>query len=213
MSTDSDTVVKAFEREDFYRDKQGHLRLISFLLIVLAVSFGGVIFLLRSLSVPAPLYFSAEATKALVAEAPLDKPSIQKNELLNWVAEGMMKAYTLNFINYQANIDKASVYFTREGFATYQAAFVNTKILERLLADKLVLKAVPTDAPNIIVDEPFAGRYMWKIKLPMRFQYESVTRLFSEMVEVTLIVMRVPTSQSPNGVSILKINLDVVGRE
>ena len=76
---------------------------------------------------------------------------------------------------------------------------------------KYVLRAIATDAPQVLLEKPFAGRYMWKIRIPMQFRYQNVKTDFGSLFEITLIVMRVPTAQSPNGVLILKYDLELKG--
>ncbi len=208
MSVEGTAQKKITEQERFYYDRYAFTILIFSLLIILSIGLGGLIFLLRSSAVPPPTYFSATAFSELIEQAPLEQPNIRTNVLLNWISEAMMTVNTFNFINYNKVMNSASVYFTKEGFNSYQDALNTNKVVEQVLQRKLVLKAMPTDAPQVLLEKPFAGRYMWKIKIPMLFRYQSVAFNGSSHVDITLIVMRVPTIQSANGVSILKFDID-----
>lgn len=199
---------KIIEQERFYYDRYAFTVLLTLLSIGLSVVLLGLNFLLHTAAVPPPTYFAETTFGELVASSTLEKPNIQNNVLLNWVAEVLMASNTFNFINYNNVISSASLYFTKEGFNSYQDALNNNKILEQVLQKKLVLRAMPTDAPQILLEKPFAGRYMWKIKIPMQFKYYSVAATWTDNLDVTLIVMRVPTVQSPNGVSILKLDIE-----
>ena len=148
----------------------------------------------------------------MLTEQPLDQAGIEDSILMNFVAEAVMFSHTFNFVNYAQVMDGSSIYFTKDGYESYKTALTTAKIIDRLIEQKFVLRAIPTDAPQVLLEKPFAGRYMWKIKIPMRFKYQNVKAEFSELVDITLIVMRVPTTDAPNGVSILKIDLDVTGR-
>lgn len=200
--------VKAIEQEKFYADKTPLLMLLTLLLIIFAVSLMGVIILLRSAAFPAPVYFPMTDEKELIAEEPLDQASIETNQLLNWVAEGMRNSNTFNFMNYSTVLDNSSIYYTKEGYESYKNVLTTNNIINKVIEKKFVLKATPTDAPQILLEKPLAGRYMWKIKLPMEFRYQSVNADLRDLVQITLIVMRVPTTQSPNGVLILKYDLE-----
>jgi intracellular multiplication protein IcmL len=203
--------VEAIEQQRFYQDKSLVLSIALLLLALLALGLFALIVLLRSITAPPPVIFEASPLGQLIVEAPLDTPSIKTNELLNWVAQGMMLANTFNYINYPAVTEAAKVLYTKDGFESYLNALKSTELVNKVVQQKLILKAVPTDAPQLLLEKPFAGRYMWKIKIPMRFQYQNVTTDMSDEAEITLVVMRVPTTQAPNGVLILKYDLDLKG--
>jgi intracellular multiplication protein IcmL len=204
--------TKSIEQEKYYQDKSIQIMFLALLSIALAVGIAGLIILLRSSAVPPPTYFTTMENGALFPEKPLDQPSLETNELLNWITEAMMESNTFNFINNGAVIDAASVYFTKEGYESYKKSLDAAKIVETVVQKKYVLRAVATDAPQLLLEKPFAGRYMWKIKIPMQFRYQNVRTDFGSLVEITLIVMRVPTTQSSNGVLILKYDLEEKGR-
>lgn len=200
---------KIFEQEKFYHDR--FFRLVLLLLLTASLSLGafGVIYLLQDVSSPPPVYFSATDQGRLIEELPLDISNLESNVLLNWVTEAMMASNTFNFVNYQTVLNNARSYYTKEGFDSYNSALVNAKIVDRVVQKKYVLHAVPTDAPQVLLEKPFAGRYMWKIKIPMNFKYQNVSDVFGDPMDITLIVMRVPNSESENGVLILKYDLQL----
>lgn len=201
------------EQEKFYQDSTFSLMLLAVFSLILAIGLAGFIVLFHPLVAPSPLYFPASAQGALIAQPPLSERGIGTPVLLNWVVEAMMASNTFNFVNYAAALDAASIYYTPDGYASYKSALDTAKIVDRVIKKKLILKATPTDAPQILLEKPLAGRYMWKIKLPMKFSYQNVTTDIYDLMDVTLIVMRVPTTQSPNGVSILKFDLELTQNE
>lgn len=200
------------EQDRYHTDKAIQIVMLAMLSIALTVGILGLIVLVHGAVVPAPTYFAAMENGALFPEEPLDKPGLETNELLNWITEAMMESNTFNFIDNAAVIDAASVYFTKEGYESYKNALDAAKIITTVVEKKYVLRAVATDAPQLLLEKPFAGRYMWKVKIPMQFRYQNVRTDFGTLVEITLIVMRVPTIQSPNGVLILKYDLEEKGR-
>lgn len=199
--------IKIVENERFYNDKYLQVVLLMLMIAFLGICLFGLNFLFYSTSSPPPTYFEANEQGSIIPDAPLDQSNMEINALLNWVTEGMMLGNTFNFMNYNYVMSQAAPYFTKEGFDSYKNALNNAKIIDRILQKKLVLKTVPTDAPQVLLEKSFAGRYMWKIKVPLKFHYQSVTTDLLEMMDATLIVMRVQTTQSPNGVLILKYEL------
>lgn len=209
QETEETTIV--VEQQRFYQDKSLFLSLTAVLLGILVLGLLALIVLLRGLAVPSPVFFETTALGQLIVEAPLDKPSIETNELLNWITQGMMLANTFNYVDYPAVTETAKALYTKDGFESYLNGLKNSNLVSNVVQQKLVLKATPTDAPQLLLEKPFAGRYMWKIKIPMRFRYQNVTTDMSDLADITLVVMRVPTTQSPNGVSILKYDLELKG--
>lgn len=212
MQTATETEeIKIVERHAYLSDQTPKVALILMLILGLVVIFLGTILFFRGSVAPLPTYFRATSQGALIPETPLDKPGISTNELLNWVTEAMMVSNTFNFVNFDRVLDTASHYYTPEGFDSYKTALNNINIPDVVINNKYVLRAIATDAPQLLLEKPFAGRYMWKIKVPMQFRYQNVRMDFQTLMDITLIVMRVPTTQSPNGVLILKYDLESKG--
>ena len=212
VSQAAETKAIAIEQERYHQDKSISIIILVFFSIALTVSLLGLIILLRDSAVPPPIYFNAMPNGALFPEKPLDQPSLEINELLNWITEAMMQSHTLNFIDYNTVLEAASIYFTKEGYESYKNALAAANIMGTVTSKKYVLTAVAKDAPQLLLDKAFAGRYMWKIKIPMQFRYQNFRTNYATLFDITLIVMRVPTEQSPNGVLILKYDLEQKGR-
>lgn len=211
MSVVEESQIKAVEQDRYHEDKAVRIVLLAMLSMGLTVVLIGLVMLLQTSAVPPPVYFASSMNGALFPEKPLDEPGIETNELLNWITEAMMESNTFNFVDSDTVINAASVYYTKEGFESFKNALNNAKIPETVIEKKYVLRATAQDAPQLLLEKPFAGRYMWKIKIPMLFKYQNVKSDFNNFVEITLIVMRVPTTQSANGVLILKYDLALKG--
>lgn len=195
------------EKERYGSDQLGSLSLLTTVLLVLGVGILVLAFYLFQIQSPAPEFFIVSERGELIPEVPLDKPNMSTNALLNWVTENMMQDNTFNFVNYQSVFENARSDFTTEGFDSYIKALQDAKIIDTVLANKYIMRASPVAAPQITKEGVLANHYLWKIKLPMRFQYRNMTTGGFDDVELTLLVMRVPTSQSPYGVKFLMYNL------
>lgn len=185
-------------------------------LIIFGGSLCGLLVLLYLILIPlrspSPIFFKVTANNQLIQDIPLDKPNLPTNILLNWVTESMMTVHTFNFVNYATAIADAKEYFTKEGYDSYTTALQNTKILDAVINQKYVLRAVPTASPQITKEGLLANFYLWKIQLPMLFRYRNVDTDSYDNVELNLLVMRVPNTDAPFGVRILQYNLTVLGK-
>jgi Type-IV b secretion system, inner-membrane complex component len=217
MAVNAETVKTTEEPEAlviaqsvFYRDRafwmMGCLILLG-ILVCLLLQFN---LFLRADIAPVPVVFQSTAEGALMAEQPLDVSNQPENALLNWVADLVMAINTFNFVNHDTVIQEGSTFFMPAGYTEYQGALQQFKIVDKVLAGKLVLKAMPLDAPHVVLEKVFAGRYMWKVQIPVQFKYQSVGFSDSDHYQITLIVMRVPASDAPRGMLVLKYAMEEI---
>ncbi len=210
VKTMEETEALVIEQSVFYRDRAfwivGCLILLG-ILVCLLLQFN---LFLRADIAPIPVIFQSTAEGALIAEQPLDVSNQQENALLNWVADLVMTINTFNFVNHDTAIQAGSLFFMPAGYTEYQEALQKFKIVGKVLDRKLVLKAMPLDAPHVVLEKVFAGRYMWKIQIPVQFKYQSVGFADNDYYQITLIVMRVPVSEAPRGILVLKYAMEEI---
>ena len=65
-----------------------------------------------------------------------------------------------------------------------------------------VLSAAPKGAPILESEGLVAGRYQWVVQVPLILTYQSGARTQNTGLLVTVVVVRVPRLESPNGVGI-----------
>ncbi len=201
-------IVQLTEKKLFYQDR---MQAMWILVISLAVLTALLVFfnlmLFKKIISPPKLYFQATEQKQIIPEVPLDKPGIETNVLLSWVVEGMNLAHTFNFMNYPQRMEKAHPYFAKEGFQDYSRVLENLGILKEVVDKKLVMIAMPLEVPEILKEGALGNRYLWKIKMPIQFNYRSMRAQRLAQYDLILLVARVLNTQSPNGVSIYKYEL------
>ncbi len=159
-----------------------------------------------------PVFFKSTDDGALVSDQPLNISNQPENKLLNGVADSIMRMNTFNFVNYEAIVQGASLFFLPEGYEEYKKSFQTFKIIDKVLAKKMVLLTTPLDAPHVVLEKVFANRYMWKIQIPVQFKYQNVDSESTDRYQITLVVTRVPITESPEGVLILKYDMQEISR-
>ncbi len=204
MAADSIENMEIVERATFTAESTPSL----FLLLILCLGFtlALLLFLMisHSLMNPLPVFFPTTVAGQLIQEPPLDQPGLGQNVLFEWLTEGMMVVNSFNFVNSETVFDEAQKYFTPEGYGTYKSGLQAAGVIDKVINNKYVLRATPTSAPQITEEKVLANRYFWQVKLPMLFQYKSVDSVTYDNVDISIIIMRVPTTQSPDGVLILR---------
>ena len=210
VKTIKETEALVIEQSVFDRDRAFWIVGCLILLGVLACLLLQLNLFLRADIAPVPVIFQSTAEGALMAEQPLDVSNQQENALLNWVADLVMTINTFNFVNHESMVQAGSIFFMPAGYKEYQEALRKFKIVEKVLERKLVLKAIPLDAPHVVLEKVFAGRYMWKIQIPVQFKYQSVGFSDTDQYQITLIVMRVPVSEAQRGILVLKYAMEAI---
>lgn len=191
-------------RNNFYRDNYRRLVGVVLLLIIINLLLVGTVVYLIS-SRPAPQYFATSTDGRITPLYPLSQPVVAPAELLQWANLAAVASYTYNFVNYRKELQTASEFFTPEGWTQFQNGLKSSRILETVIAKKLVVTAVPTAAPTIVDQGILNGRYAWKIQIPLLVTFEGAGgERIQQSVIVNMVVMRVSTLETPKGVAIVQ---------
>lgn len=196
-----EALVMVKNRNDFYRDnyrKVVGMLLLSVLTITILTA--GLIYIITN--PPQPRYFATTTDGRISPLIPLDQPNISQNALLQWANTAAVTAYTYNFVNYKQALQEAQAYFTPDGWDAFTEALNSSNNLVAVQAKKLVVSAVATGAPVILQQGLLAGVYAWRIQLPMLVTYQSASQFSRQSILVTMLITRVSTLNSPQGIGI-----------
>ncbi len=188
-------------RNDYYRDSYKRLVLLAIVLsgiIAGAIGFCFFIYAMR----PAPQYFATTAAGNLIKLAPLSAPNLATEALLSWASQSATAAFTYNFVDYKAALERNRINFTTRGYQNFLKALQDAKTLDSIAEKKLVVSAVPTGTPVILQEGLVGEYYAWRLQLPMLISYQSASDTFKQNVVITMLVTRVPTLESEKGVGI-----------
>lgn len=198
---DDASLVIVKHRSDFYRDN--YRRVISALLIsivVIAVLVSALVYIVTH--PPSPQYFATTIQGRITPLVPLDEPNLPPSAVLQWANQAAIAAYTYNFVNYRAELQAASEFFTPDGWSSFLTALQNSNNLNTVISKKLVVSAVATGAPIVLDQGVIDGVYTWKIQMPLLVSYQSASQLAQQQIVVTLIVKRISTLNSARGIGI-----------
>ena len=133
----------------------------------------------------------------------LETPNLTNDVILKWAAEAATTVYTFDFYNYNEVFKAARPYFTQAGFDNFIAAINAAKTVETVIEKKLVVSSVLTNTP-IMSNEGEApdGTYAWQVQFPMLLTFQSASEINKQNIIVTLLIARIPTSESPMGIGI-----------
>lgn len=150
-------------------------------------------------------YFTTDPQGNIRPLTALSKPMPASNQVLNWAAMAVTRAYTLSFARYQQQFDDVRPYFTGDGWTSFEDAITRAGFIETLVKSQLVSSAVIREAPVIVAQGLVGDAYGWRIQVPIAvtFQSANVRESRQSMIEVT--VVRVPETQNPAGLGIAQL--------
>ncbi len=189
-------------RNQYYRD--GYRALLRLVLLEGAIIFGLVLalFFVIHTNRPENRYFATTEDGRLVPMISLDQPNLSTPALMSWVAQSSTEVMTFGFNDYRRRLQEASRNFTRRGWESFTQALQRSRIIEMVETNQQVLTAAPRGAPVLQSEGLVNGRYQWTVQLPMTVTYQSGSMTRTDNLLVTLVVVRVPRLESPNGVGI-----------
>src|SRR5579862_2259634 len=150
--------------DDFYRDSFNKVVLI-IVSIGIAIVFLITMALYIYLHKPAPKYFPVGDEWRIKAPVPVDQPYLSNPEVLQWVSDTVSKIFTLDFNNYNAQLQKYMPYFTQDGWQNFLNQLNIYANYNKVQTGRMFIYVVPTGAPVIINDSSSgslsSGRYAW----------------------------------------------------
>ncbi|MGQ0527152.1 MAG: type IVB secretion system apparatus protein IcmL/DotI [Alphaproteobacteria bacterium] len=189
-------------RNEFYRDGYRTLLRLAMLEGIVILGLLGAMYFVIQVHQPENRYFATTEDGRLVPMVALSEPNLSTPALMSWVAQATTEVMTFGFNDYRRRLQGSSRNFTRKGWESFTAALQKSRIIEMVEANQQVVTAAPQGAPILESEGLVNGRYQWIIQLPMVVTYQSGARTKQDNLLITLVVVRVPHLESPNGVGI-----------
>ncbi|MCD6046948.1 MAG: type secretion protein DotI [Gammaproteobacteria bacterium] len=196
-----EVLVAVNARNEFYRDSYRKVLVaLNLAILCLIILVGAVIYVMSH--PPQPKYFATYADGKLVPLIPLNQPNVSQAALLQWANTAVIAVNTYDFFNYREQLQKASEYFTPDGWQAYLNELKASRNLNAVLEKKLVVSAVATRAPTILREAILDGVYTWVVNIPILVTYQSASEYSQQSLIVTLMIKRISTLTNPNGIGI-----------
>jgi len=187
-------------RNTFYRDN--YRRVVFGLLLMIAINIALTAALIYKVTHPAtPKYFATTAAGRIIPLYPLDSPMVSEAVVKQWANEAVISIFNYDFVHWRNQMQKASEFFTPEGWKDFESQLRSTGTLNTVIAKKLNVSGVATGAPVITKRGVIDGRYSWQVNMPVLVTYQGTTT-FQQPTTVTLLITRVPVLNNPRGIAI-----------
>lgn len=133
---------------------------------------------------------------------PLDEPNLTRTAIINMTMNIAAEALTFGFNNAEDRLLQVRRFFTDEAWNDFAAAYLQSGRLDVIKKKQQILTTVATDGAVIIKEGMVHDRYQWVTQVPIIITYLAgqKTQVNRSILQLTLV--RVPTTQHPEGVAI-----------
>lgn len=119
-----------------------------------------------------PQHYFATENGRITRVFPTDKPVWSENEVRQFGADTISKAFTLDFVHYRDQMTAVSPDFSEEGFAGYNQALTTGSNILALVKDKR-MNLTNTVEPGVIARRGVIGdRYTWEFQYPVTMRLQ-----------------------------------------
>lgn len=139
----------------------------------------------------------------------LDKPAYTSESVLDFANKTMVKAFALNFVNYENQLTLVRPAFTKTGYDQFRIALTKSGILKRITEKRLNLK-MTNDPGSLLTEGVITGTdiWAWRFKIPVTIQYTGQTQDYQpESLDLVVQIQQVDVSEDPQGIQITQVNL------
>lgn len=147
-------------------------------------------------------YYTTTVNGKFMPLVELKEPNLSDEAVLQWANQAAISAFTYDFLNYNEQLFAVSEFFTSEGWAQFVAAIRESNSVEVVESQKLTVQAVAMRPPIISKKGVVNGIYTWRIEMPLLLTYRSASEVEAKRNLLTLLVTRVPATESYKGIGI-----------
>ena len=189
-------------RNEFYRDGYRSILKLAVFQSLIILGLIAAMFFVIQVHQPENRYFATTEDGRLIPMVALTEPNLSNPALMSWVAQSTTEVMTFGFADYRRRLQEASRNFTRRGWESFTQALQRSRIIESVEQNQQVITAAPAGAPILEQEGVVNGRYQWVVQIPMVLSYQAGSKTRRDNLLITLVVVRVPRLESPNGVGI-----------
>ena len=201
-SEDIKGIGKVVLRNEYYRDGYRMALRVSVIQSFIILGLIGAMFFVIKVHQPENRYFATTEDGRLIPMMSLTQPNLSNPALMSWVAQAATEVMTFGFNDYRRRLQEASRNFTRRGWESFTNALQAARIIESIEKNSQVITAAPSGAPVLQSESVVNGQYQWIVQIPMVLSYQAGSKTRTDNWIVTLVIVRVPRLESPNGVGI-----------
>lgn len=154
-------------------------------------------------------FFATTTDGRIIPLQPLDAPNLDTPAVLSWTAVASTRAFTFGFHDVDERLQWMKQDFTDEGWEEFNSLLKSSGLLEKILQEKLQMKAVPQAQPRLtkqgVIKEDEVRIYEWRLDVPLVISFISQDGTVTEGFKIALNLQRTTVVDAPSGIAISSI--------
>lgn len=142
-----------------------------------------------------------------IRKLPLDLPHITSNGAIQETMTRLYDMLSLNFVDYQLQINSNRQYCNEQSFKQYTAFLKQSKWLDDIASNKKLLYIRPSSTPKITEQGKHDSVYTWQIEIPFNAILENVNESKAYPMVASIEIRRASELVHPLGILITDIKI------
>lgn len=137
----------------------------------------------------------------------LDNPIITAQTVQNWTAKALSNSFSFDFYHMNQTFVNSQKYFTKEGWEAFYGALDKSEILKNVADKQLVVWLTLLQDPYVLSSHRIGNYVVWDVEAVALITYVGASAPTTQRVYVNVKILQVPTTESPYGIQISKIDM------
>lgn len=174
-----------------------------FVCFAVSLAFMGLSFLKFKNHREVPVFLvPSDVNAQLIPVDTLPYPQQSFQTISLWLNEALKASYTLDFNDFDNQVENVKYYYSDSGFEAYKMELKNSMIENKIKKGNLMMTVWPTSIP-IVVNSRIKGEdATWRIRMDINIAYESGSKQTIEKARAEFVVIRVPPYKNPKSLNI-----------
>jgi len=151
-----------------------------------------------------PVHYFATNNGSVIEQHATDKPFYTGENVMNFGTSEMVKALSLNFVNFENQLSSVRSSFTTDGYISFRKALSDSGLLQKIRDKRLNVRL--TTSPGALVTEgilPGTNYYAWQYRIPVQIQLVGQAQEYQpEDYDLYVQIQQVDVNQDPKGLRI-----------
>lgn len=192
---------KYIPRDNSFYQRYYHYFILALIAVIFLTIFAVSFVLYQTKHRPLPTFFAVNPEKKELSLPAFTEPNLLPDTILRWASKAATAAYTFDFYNYREQIQAVRPYFTEAGWNDYLASV--DSLINNIVQNQLFINGVVAGTPVISNQGELPRKgYVWRVQIPFLVTYQSANTTSKRNYLVTLVLVRVPTNENPQGIGI-----------
>lgn len=121
----------------------------------------------RASDSPGLITFLNDGASSVETITPHRNPPVTDRQALHWARDKVCDLLSLHFKKYAEQISRRRDYFVGNGWMLYQTSLIESKTIETLKQDGLIITAINQNEPRLLEKYSLDGKTNWRIEMPI----------------------------------------------